>query len=294
MKSLRLARLVRATRPQPAPICQSCPSRLLLRSYISTRPRFAEVQSGPIISQSNRAEITLRRFWKSAHVAEEADGTFRIKLDHRDLKAPSGKILVLPKGKRLFATLIAAEWDNQAEAMKPTSLALTSLAFRAIDGFNDPASRCKVVDKLMQYLETDTILYHDDGTGAPTLESMQRHHWDPLLQWVTESFGIELSLATGFSPAKQSPPVLERLRQEIDKMDHWQLAAFERATYASKSFIIGLALCSGRLTADQASDASHVEVRSQIERWGEVEDSHDVDYQDIRKMLGSVAISLIE
>jgi len=49
--------------------------------------------------------------------------------------------------------------------------------------------------------------------------------------------------------------------------------AFERAAYASKSFIIALALCRGHLTAEQASQASHVEVRSQIEIWGEVEDS---------------------
>jgi len=52
--------------------------------------------------------------------------------------------------------------------------------------------------------------------------------------------------------------------------------AFERAAYASKSFIIALALCRGHLTAEQASQASHVEVRSQIEIWGEVEDSQSI------------------
>lgn len=78
--------------------------------------------------------------------------------------------------------------------------------------------------------------------------------------------------------------------------------------YATKSFMIGLALLQGKLTADQAAHAAQVEVRSQIEQWGEVEDSecfprpiwwcidipaHDVDYQDIRRALGSVACSLI-
>ncbi len=56
-------------------------------------------------------------------------------------------------------------------------------------------------------------------------------------------------------------------------MNDYELAAFERAVYATKSFVIALAVCKGRLTADQAADAAHVEVRSQIERWGEVEDS---------------------
>lgn len=43
--------------------------------------------------------------------------------------------------------------------------------------------------------------------------------------------------------------------------------------YACKSFTIGLALITGRITAHQAAEAAHVEVRSQIELWGEVEDS---------------------
>lgn len=46
----------------------------------------------------------------------------------------------------------------------------------------------------------------------------------------------------------------------------------ERATYSSKSFIIGLALTLRRITAEQAAQASHVEVNSQIDKWGEVED----------------------
>jgi ATP synthase F1 complex assembly factor 2 len=46
----------------------------------------------------------------------------------------------------------------------------------------------------------------------------------------------------------------------------------ERATYTTKSLIIALALVHGRISAEQAALASQVEVASQIERWGEVED----------------------
>ncbi len=48
--------------------------------------------------------------------------------------------------------------------------------------------------------------------------------------------------------------------------------AMERATYTSKSFLIALALTLRKITAEQAAQASHVEVNSQIEKWGEVED----------------------
>jgi chaperone required for assembly of F1-ATPase len=51
------------------------------------------------------------------------------------------------------------------------------------------------------------------------------------------------------------------------------LAAFERAVYTTKSFLIALALVEGRITVEQASLASQVEVDSQIDIWGEVEDS---------------------
>lgn len=49
--------------------------------------------------------------------------------------------------------------------------------------------------------------------------------------------------------------------------------AFERAVLASKSYLISLALVEGYYTVDDAARAAHVEVQSQIDKWGEVEDS---------------------
>ncbi len=46
----------------------------------------------------------------------------------------------------------------------------------------------------------------------------------------------------------------------------------ERAVYTSKSFVIALALVQRHITVEEAALASHVEVNSQIEKWGEVED----------------------
>ena len=55
---------------------------------------------------------------------------------------------------------------------------------------------------------------------------------------------------------------------EINHLD----AAMERATYTSKSFLIALALVKKHITAEHAAQLAHVEVNSQIEKWGEVED----------------------
>ena len=48
--------------------------------------------------------------------------------------------------------------------------------------------------------------------------------------------------------------------------------AMERATYTTKSFIIALALVVRHLNVEKAALAAQVEVSSQIQRWGEVED----------------------
>lgn len=50
-------------------------------------------------------------------------------------------------------------------------------------------------------------------------------------------------------------------------------AAFERSVYATKSFLISLALMTQRLSVEEAATIANVEVLSQIETWGMVEDS---------------------
>lgn len=46
----------------------------------------------------------------------------------------------------------------------------------------------------------------------------------------------------------------------------------------TKSFIISIALVKKHLSVEEASLAARVEVESQIERWGEVEDSEIPHY----------------
>ena len=136
--------------------------------------------------------------------------------------------------------------------------------------------------------------YRFPNDSPRALVRMQKKHWEPLFAWIEDEFDVKLNVANGFAPAKQSEDTMRKLRAQIESMDKWELAgafqrpygptfqttnalctsaAFERAVYASKSFVIALAVCRCRLTAHQAAEASHVEVRSQIEQWGEVEDS---------------------
>lgn len=71
------------------------------------------------------AESSLKRFWKTVGIDTRADG-IAVTLDKRALKTPSGNTLLLPEKKRLVATLIANEWENQETLLKPHALPMVS------------------------------------------------------------------------------------------------------------------------------------------------------------------------
>ncbi|KIK59833.1 hypothetical protein GYMLUDRAFT_44300 [Collybiopsis luxurians FD-317 M1] len=244
---------------------------------------------GPPITETNRAETTMKRFWKTVGIENRNNG-IAVTLDKRALKTPSGNTLLLPHNKRLVATLIASEWENQKTVLKPHALPMTSLASRAIDFFVEPDSRENVRQTLLEYLDTDTICFYQDYPEP--LVAQQAAHWDPLYSWVEETFGAKIEKFTSILSNSQSEDSKKKLLVAIDGFNQWEMAALERAIHATKSFIIALALVKRRLTVEQASDAARVEVNSQIERWGEVEDTHDVDFHDIRRQLGSAATLL--
>ncbi|KAI0350069.1 ATP12-domain-containing protein [Trametes cingulata] len=238
---------------------------------------------------TNRAEATLKRFWKNVGI-EKRDGGYAVTLDKRPLKTPGGKALIIPPEKRLVAALVASEWENQETVLKPHALPMTSLVSRAIDAFQDEGTRNEVRAQLLKYLETDTIFYHADEPAV--LVKLQEAHWKPVLDWARETFGVELKVSDSLFVPTQPPDTLKKFEEILNNFSAWEMAAMERATYTSKSFLIALALIMRSLDVDQAAQAAHVEVNSQIERWGEVEDTHDVDYHDMRRQLGSAACLL--
>ena len=73
------------------------------------------------------AEATLKRFWKTVDLEERGD-TLAITLDSRPLKTPGGEPLLLPRSKRLAATLIATEWENQRNVLKSHALPMVCRA----------------------------------------------------------------------------------------------------------------------------------------------------------------------
>ncbi|KAI9310376.1 hypothetical protein BX666DRAFT_1870134 [Dichotomocladium elegans] len=238
----------------------------------------------------------MKRFWKEAWVKEEQDGV-TVMLDKRKLRTPNGRHIVkFNLDQRPLAYLTAAEWETQTESLKSHSLPLTSIIARAFDALDpsraeDPAVRGQVIDKLMTYFDTDATCYHEDHPEA--LTKLQDMHWKPLINWASTTYGVNINTTTGIFAVSQPTETRNKLRDVVEQMDPLELAAFEKAVMSSKSFLIGLAVVKNALTVEQAAQAAHVEMNAQIDRWGEVEDSHDVEREYIRQTLGSVAAAVM-
>lgn len=140
--------------------------------------------------------------------------------------------------------------------------------------------------------------FHQDYPDA--LVELQRRHWDPILNWARDAFKIQIHTFDSIFSTPQPAETFAKLDRIVSEFDPWQMAgmsaplfsfasanhheALERATYSSKSFLIGLALVLEKITVEEAALASTVEVSSQIQRWGEVEDC-EVSFFFLRPLL---------
>ncbi|TIB82692.1 ATP12-domain-containing protein [Wallemia mellicola] len=245
----------------------------------------------PILIHYTAAERTMKRFWKTANVSN-SNGRHIVHLDTRKLRTPAGNVIDLPSNKGALALLIAHEWQSQDKVIKAHALPITSLASRALDSFKDQSERIETCDKLIKYFETDATCYFEDKPSQ--LVELQEKHWRPIVEWANKRYNTPVHVFENVLASKQPEESRKLLHNEILQFDAFTLAAFERIAMHTKSFLIALAVVDGHLSIEDASQAARVEVLSQIARWGEVEDSHDVDHHDIRKQIGSAACTLIE
>ncbi|KAF7506989.1 hypothetical protein GJ744_011013 [Endocarpon pusillum] len=135
---------------------------------------------------------------------------------------------------------------------------------------------------------------------------------------------------TSIVPKKQPDRSTKMIRGWVAGLPAYELAALERATLATKSLLVatrllvewseefrplqqlqqqeeeeeeeehdggeeegevgGATRSSRRFGIDEAAEACSTEVSWQTAMWGEVEDTHDVDREDLRRQLGSVVL----
>lgn len=215
------------------------------------------------------SEWKAKRFWKAASV-EAVDGGFAVLLDGRGVKSPAKTPLVLPNQK--MAAAVAAEWDAQAEEIDPLSMPVTRSANAALDKVSTQFD--EVATLISGYGDSDLLCYRADGPEG--LVERQTERWDPLLDWVHQTYDARLLVAEGVMHIAQPESALERLSKPVFAMDPFQLAGFHDLVSISGSLILGLAVTKGRLSAPEAWSLSRLDEDWQIEQWGADDEAAEV------------------
>jgi chaperone required for assembly of F1-ATPase len=219
---------------------------------------------GPVeaVRQGARKPV-LRRFYLTVDTKADGDN-FCVQLDGKPARTPAGRILAAPSAP--LAQAIVAEWQAQGDVIDPAAMPLTRLANSIIDGVSDRAE--PVAAEVKKYLASDLICYR--AASPRKLIELQARHWDPIVAWAAEALGAHFLVTDGVIHVAQPGAALAAAAAAIPQ-DAWRLGAVNAATTLTGSALIALALAQGRLPADQAWAAAHVDEDWNIAQWGEDE-----------------------
>src|SRR5690242_8249898 len=137
----------------------------------------------------------LKRFYQEVSVVETPEG-FEIHLDGRVLRTVAKRPLVL-KAKPL-AELVANEWKAQKDLINADAMPATRLANIALDRVAE--TRQAMNDEMMMYAETDLLSHR---AKEDELSALQAKHWNGVLQFLQEKYGIRIVTTTGVVPVVQ-------------------------------------------------------------------------------------------
>jgi chaperone required for assembly of F1-ATPase len=202
-----------------------------------------------------------KRFYKTVTVAE-GDGGFAILLDGRPVRTPKKLPLAVPT--RGLADAIAAEWAAQGAHIDPVTMPLSKLAITTLDGV--AGHLAEVAADIVKFAGSDLLCYRAEAPEA--LQRLQAEAWDPVLRWAETAFGARFVNAEGVMSVKQSPEALDAVAAVVAPYDAMALAALHVMTTLTGSAILALAHAKGRLSADEAWAAAHVDEDWQISKWG--------------------------
>ena len=203
-----------------------------------------------------------KRFYETAEAVETESG-HGIALDGKPVRTPAGHPLAVPGAA--LARAVAEEWAAQGEVIDRETMPLTRLVCTALDLV--PGRRAEIVAEIAAYAETDLVCYRTDE--PPALARRQAAAWEPLVAWADERYGARLAVTNSITPVAQAPEALDALRDAVAGEDDFALAGLSTVTRAFGSLVIALAMREGQLDAQAAADASQVDERYQLERWGE-------------------------
>jgi chaperone required for assembly of F1-ATPase len=208
-----------------------------------------------------------KRFFERASTAPRDDG-HALLLDGRLAHTPAKTPIVV--ASEALAQELAGEWEAQSSVIDPSTMPLTRLVNTALDGV--VRRRDDVVHETARYAASDLLCYR---AGDPErLVARQAQMWDPILAWAHDELGARFVVSEGIIYADQPEPALHAVRRTVDGIqDPLALAAVSTMTSLTGSLLLALAVARGRLMAEQAWAAAHVDEDFQMEVWGQDEEA---------------------
>ena len=183
--------------------------------------------------------------------------------------------------------------------VKDTSIYALDRAAKPIVLTIDPTEyRFKLAMVRREYDEMLHIIKTSSLVGQSIIAYLQTHVWP----------GVEIKPT--LDPESIIPVAQPEMTQHVIRgwcagLPAFELAGLERAVLASKSLLVSVRLIhewgeafaqsrtvadAGRFGIEEAAYASSLEVSWQTMQWGEVEDTHDVEKEDLKRQLGSAII----
>ena len=221
-----------------------------------------EAPENPVAAAQRAMRPQLRRRFYERPGISATDGGFALELDGKPVRTPARRLLAAPT--EALAQALVAEWDAQRELVDPAKMPLTRLANAVIDGVADNAA--PVADEIEKYLASDLLFYR--ANGPKRLVARQAEQWDPVLQWAADALGARFAATEGVTHVVQPSPALAAAGEAIPRSDPWRLGALHSVTTLTGSALLALALLHGRLSADAAWTAAHIDEDWNMEQWG--------------------------
>ena len=212
----------------------------------------------------------MKRFYKTVDISTQPP--YEILLDGKSIKTPLKKTLSV--NSIILAEKIAEEWSKIEDTIQADDMPITQLVSTAldkIDGFEKD-----IIDQILAYIHGDTLLYITKED--PLLYSKQQEQWLPLIDLMNKEIGAEYQIQETLLPTDQSNEIITFWKQYLEKLDIYELNAFQVGVSLTSSPILIYHIFKNKLTQEDVFTHALLEELHQNELWGT-----DWEAEDLQK-----------
>ena len=223
--------------------------------------------------------------------------------------------------------LVSAQQALRQHLIPLTSLVSRALEIAEEDNTSPSVGvgeiRSNIVKTVMRYLDTDSLLcwapepvpdppgYETHVGRTESLRSIQKRTAEEIIGYLTERVWPGLKIVPvldegSILPKSQPQMTRDVIQGWVSGLPAFELAGLERAVLAGKGLLGATRLLvewstelaylrdgvaeEKKFGIEEAARTANLEVDFQTKMWGEVEDTHDVNKEDLRRQLGSVIL----